>query len=297
MNMVWTYDIHRETQRPSRVEETGARTNFYSIRTETGEYDDSIDEWLQGVENAATAPYERLLAGEIPSGQEKADFSVFVSSLYCRSPALIRASAEGYAKFLEYSLDRMVETRERFDEIIDSYEESTGTSAGDRDELWEFNQDKSRYSIEIGIKRGLSVLKVSDELQGILFDRHWYLFDAAEDFFITSDHPVCRWAPVESRHPFLGDGGFKNPFCEVTLPLSPSLALLITARAGAASRVTVPAHEVWHFNHLRAHFAEDFLYADRNDGRVTQLGREHKDHKIGYTIEGSPKGAEVKVTR
>src|SRR4051812_20685393 len=94
-NMIWTYDKQRGTMRPSRIEETGNQNNFYSVQREDGSYNDVLDLWLQGVESDAARPYEELLKGNIPTGQAKADFSVFVSSLYARSPALIRANARG----------------------------------------------------------------------------------------------------------------------------------------------------------------------------------------------------------
>src|SRR5687767_15104824 len=78
--MVWTYDNQTDTARPSIPKETGAQTNYYSAPgREEGEYDDSIEEWLSGVESDAVAPYEALLAGQIPQDQARADFAVYLS--------------------------------------------------------------------------------------------------------------------------------------------------------------------------------------------------------------------------
>ena len=147
-NMVWTYDKERGTARPSRVEETGCQSNFYSVQEADGTYNDMLDIWLQGVESDAAAPYEELLGGSIPTGQAKADFAVFVASLYARSPALIRANAIGYAQFMQHMMDLQFGTRERFETGMDRYERDTGINVN-RDELFEFWNDKSRFTIKI----------------------------------------------------------------------------------------------------------------------------------------------------
>src|SRR4029078_1226419 len=93
--MVWTYDTQTGLVRPSIPKETGAETNFYALRKDNGEYVDAIEDWLWGVEDKTAGPYERLLAGEIPTGQERAGFTTFIASQFARSPTTRRMYAEG----------------------------------------------------------------------------------------------------------------------------------------------------------------------------------------------------------
>ncbi len=294
--MVWTYDKELGTVRPSRVEETGCQSNFYSVRGAEGTYNDILDVWLQGVESDAAGPYDELLNGSIPAGQAKADFAVFVASLYARSPALIRANAIGFAQFTQHIMDLQFGTRERFEAAMDRYERDTGVKVN-RDELFEFWNDKSRFTMEISQKKGLSAMSVADELTDIFFDRHWYLVEPMGGFFITGDSPVFRFAYPTDAHPFYGDGGFKNPAAEVTLPLSPTLMLLITGQRLSGHRFAITEHHVWEMNGARGYGADRFLYAHLNDEKVARIAAENKDRPERFGIHGAGPFAEVKVTR
>jgi hypothetical protein len=296
-NMIWTYDNQKASSRPSRVEETGHQANFYSVQAEDGTWVDDLDRALQKIENVAEIPYEMLLAGEIPSGQRKADFAHFVGSLYSRSPAAINASARGYAQFLEHLLDMQCTDRASFDVFMDRFEKDSGNSDTDRDELFAFMKDKERYWIEVSQKRGLNIVAIADELAQLFYDRNWYLVDAFEDFYISSDSPVFRWVSEEYSDPLRGDGGFANPMAEVSVPLSPRRMLLITGQHIAQEHIVVPAEHVWELNKARAIEAERFLYSHVRDDRVMKLAVEHNATRERFVIEGAGPSSEVKVTR
>ncbi len=249
-----------------------------------------------GVENDAAGPYEELLNGNIPSGQAKADFSVFVSSLYARSPALIRANARGYAQFLQHLLDLQFGTRERFEAGMARYEKETGNKV-DREQLLESWKDKDRFIMEISQKKGLSSLAVADNLTKIFLNREWYLIEALDDYFITSDSPVFKFTHPDDWHGIYGDGGFLNPKAEVTLPLSPRLTLLITGEKVDTGTLVLPSELVWELNAARAYGAERFLYSHVMDNRVRALAAEHKKPLDRFVIHGAGPFHEVKVTR
>lgn len=296
-NMIWTYDKQCGTVRPSRIEETGNQNNFYSVKREDGFYDDVLDVWLRGVENDAAAPYEGLLQGHIPTGQAKAEFSVFVSSLYARSPSLIRANARGYAQFLQHITDLQFGTRERFEASIDRYEAESGDRV-DCEELFASWNDKDRFIMEISQKKGLSAFAVTDSLTKIFLSRHWYLIEAVGGYFITSDSPVFKFTDPDHWHRIYGEGGFLNPKAEVTVPLSPSLMLLIAGEKVDVGSFNVPAEMVWNLNGARAYGAERFLYSHVKDDRVAALAARHKDDPPErFVIEDAGPFHEVKVTR
>lgn len=295
-NMVWTYDKERGTARPSRVEETACQSNFYSVRGADGVYNDMLDIWLQGVESDAASPYEELLSGSIPSGQAKADFAVFVSSLYVRSPALIRANAVGFAQFTQHMLDVQFGTRERFEAAMNRYQRDTGVDVN-RDKLFAFWNDKTRFTMNISHKSGLGAMSAADELTEILFNRHWYIVEPTGGFFITGDSPVFRFAPLNNTHPFYGDGGFKNPAAEITMPLSPTSMLLITGQRIKGHRFAIPEDTVWELNRARAYEADRFLYAHLKDDHISKIAAENKDRPERFKIDGAGPFAEVRVTR
>src|SRR3569623_2891330 len=209
INMVWTYSKTRGTALPSRVEETGQQTNYYSVKDGDGEYQDAIDNLFDDIETRAAAPYRALLAGEIPRDQARADFAVFVATCFTRSPALIRAYAEGTARAMHLPLRMNAKPRESFDRLADEMENETGKAISDRDRAYALIYDPLRYSIGISETRGLTAIGNAGAIAPILNGRHWTLVETVEDHFITRDHHVNLWAPPEPRHPFFGEGGFK----------------------------------------------------------------------------------------
>lgn len=293
--MVWTYDMRAGVARPLKPMETGAQNNFYSVQRQDGSYYDELDRWLQGVEANAIPGYERLLRGEIPQGQERADFATFVASLHVRSPTMIKAAAEGYGHFVQTLVNAHWATRSLFEKNIDEYEREHGRIKISRDELWEFHNDPSRYTIQVDQKRGLPVMGASDKIQEILFDRKWYLVHAVQGFFITSDSPVYRYVPPAQRHPFYGDGGFAHRDAEVTLPLSPQITLLIMEKRLESARIPGFGEVTVSLNKMRAAMADRFLYAHRRDAEISRIAAEFKDSTYRMKVDGGGPYAEVEV--
>lgn len=292
--MIWTYDMRREKTRPSKIDSTGAQNNYYSVQKDDGTYIDLIDDWLTDVEGKAVAGYELLLSGKIPTEQARMDFSTFVASQYARSPANFRTYAEMMGQFVQLLAQMRMGTREQFDRFLDEYERETGAITVSRDELFEFQNDPSRYKILVDRKQALTAMQISDRLQMIFFERRWYVVIAETDFFITCDSPIYREAENDGG-PF-GDGGFMNPKAHITFPLSPTHLLLITGQQNLVSGdvALVPRSTVWDMNAARAIGAENFLYSHLRDERVSGLAKKFKDARRGMRLSGGPY-AEVKV--
>jgi hypothetical protein len=262
-----------------------------------GSFRDELDHWLEGVEGKANASYEQLLAGRIPQGQDRADFSTFVSSLYVRSPAMLHAAAEGKGKMMQQTMNFAWGTRERFEKSLDRFDRETGNLTADRDKLWEFFHDKGGYVVQVDHLAGLAVVGASDRIQEVIFHRHWTLLDAAEGFFITSDAPVQRFTPRDAHYGSMGDGGFLNPACEVTVPLSPTRALLVTGEPFPQSRYFLTGSHVHAFNQQRAAGARRYIYADRKSPAVETLAVAHKDDGPSISVGSEKRMAKVEVVR
>jgi hypothetical protein len=209
---------------------------------------------------------------------------------------MIRANAEGFAKLIQVHMDMRVSSRDSFEQLMDELEENTGKTY-DREELYSFWNDKSRFYLEISQKRGLAAIQVADKITPLLLRRNWYLIDAVGDEFITCDSPVFRYVEPDHHHPVMGDGGFANPLSEVTLPLSRTKMLLIAGQRISDSHFAIPADAVWQQNRARAYQAERFLYAATKDDRVRELAREHKDDRQRYNFGKDDNFAKVKLTR
>lgn len=295
--MIWTYDCLTGRRRPSKVLETGFQSNYYSRKRPDGTYDDSIDEMLEKIENLATPIYDKLLSGRIPTDQEKMDFAGFLATQFIRSPAMITARAEAYAQFVELIVDIQTRDKRSFDQCMDKFEGETGKSF-DRDELYKVWNDKDRYRLEVNKERGFDAFNVAPELAQIMFERPWYLLTADADYFITCDNPVVHFVDPGNWPNRRHNGGWNNPFSEITFPLSPSLLLMVYGGECLANEIIpISAEAVWAANEIRAAQSERFLFAHLQDSRISDLGATYKDDKYRIKIGHHGPGAEIKVVR
>lgn len=169
------YDNNTGTVRHSIPKETGFQRNYYSVPgEEEGQYDDSIEQWLSGVETKAARPYETLLSGEIPQDQARADFAVYLSSQYARSPTTRRMYAEVHASGAHAIMKVITETPERFESQLRQFEAKEGPIEKHiRDRLYDFSRDTSRYDLVVSREATLSALLVSDKLLKLFSKMGW----------------------------------------------------------------------------------------------------------------------------
>lgn len=281
--MVWTYDNHTGTARPSLARETAAQTNFYSAPAEEGQHDDSIEEWLAGVENEAAAPYEMLLAGEIPQDQARADFSVFLSSMFARSLATRRMYAEIIAAGHQAIAKVITATPQCFEEHIKRFEAEEGPiDQHIRERLYDFARDSTRYDLVVSREATLKALLLSDKLLKVFFEMGWQVLVSEQQHLISSDSPVTRASPDDQP----GGGGFIHRQVEVTFPLSPTHCLLLTWRRDLSGFRPISRSIARMINVERAQHAERFLYADRFDGGIQRLGQKYKRIGLRMTFSG-----------
>ena len=276
--MVWTYDAETRRAAPSLPKETGAETNFYAVQQEDGGYDDRIEHWLAGVENSAVVPYEKLLRGEIPQAQERMDFATFLSSMFARSPAARRMSAQVMGAAHHAMMSVVLATPERFEAELRKFEAEKGPIDPDiRTRLYDFARDTTKYSLGIHKEATLTALELSDDLQELFYAMGWCLLDASEQYLITSDSPVTRESPPEAAHPVRGNGGFLNKKVAVTFPLSPTRALVMRwTKDSRRASVMINRETSRHLNVVRAACAERFLYADRFEAGLHKLAQKYR---------------------
>lgn len=299
--MIWTYDKERDEVRPATAENTAVESNFYSVKDDEDKFLDQLDEWLQGVERKAAPLHLRLLQGDVLEGQDKADYAVFLSSLYARTPTNINAAAEFKGKMVQHMTDVVFRDRDTFNRQMDRYDADTGstTTAAERDAVFDFARDKSRYVVEVDRKAGLHALGITDRLTPLFMQMHWSVIQCEEQHLITSDNPVVRLTPRADYHPVYGDGGFLNKRTYVTVPLSPLMLLeLHWIQLAPPGRILKADRERARlYNRQRAHFSNRYLYASRHDSGIRALARKHRGSGPRLTVSGEENMAPVKVRR
>jgi hypothetical protein len=297
---VWTYDQAADKVWSATPDQTAVETNFYSVENDEGRYIDELEKWLAGVESDAASVYPKLLGGEIPKDQDRADFSVFLSSLLTRSPASIRSAAHVSALMLDRIATMQFADRKRFERFVDRYDADQGvvTSPEMRDAVFEFQKEKSKYTLQVSQKMGLVSFGSTDEFTKIFFNMKWSLGVSRGQHLITSDNPVTRFCPPHAKHPMFGDGGFMNKHVIVTIPLSPVVLLELTWTENETDGLTpLPRHAGRNYNRIRAARSERYLYASKFDSGIRSLGQKHKRPGIRFTIGGSGEQPEIAIRR
>lgn len=293
--MIWVYDKLQLRAHPSKIENTGGQTYFYSVDGPDGTLDHQVEEHFAGVEDRAAAPYRRLMNGQELSGQERADFSTFLATLYLRSPGMIRSAAEANGKFLQVFMGHVWRDRKALDRSIDEMVEAGALSADvDRDGLWKFWNDRDGYTINVLEKSGLFAIGAADGIQERLFDMNWYLLDSAGPDFITGDQAVTMWAPPR---PPMVPSAFADPEVEVSFALTPRTCLLLTPRWLGSFRRSVPDFVVRQMNELRAHRSDRFLWSASRDDEVMNLAMKHQGTRQTISVSGEGHIAPVEVRR
>ncbi|WP_352788821.1 DUF4238 domain-containing protein [Mesorhizobium sp. M0619] len=298
---VWTYDKREGSARADRAENTAAETNFYSIKGLDGEYNDQLEEWLAKVESAAAPLYPKLLRGETLKGQERFDFSLFIATLYTRSPAMLNATARLYGDMIQAVGNVGFSDRGRLDETMDRMEAERGekkTTKEERDKLFEFFNDKTRYTMSVDRRAGLMSISAAAPLTDILNDMSWIVVEPMGQLLITSDSPVVRITPTEYVHPSYGDGGFAHKKAFVTLPLAPTRMLEMywgEQRSPGVQRA--PKERGRLYNRQRAHFSERYLYSSRQDAGILRLGAKHKAAGLRIDVGHPGKRVPIEIKR
>lgn len=299
---VWTYDIINETIRSSIPKNTAKQGNFYTVTDDDGNHHDELEVWLSGVESKAKEPYTKLLRGEIPVGQERSDFSTFLSSMYARSPAHLKNYGQITGKSMQLANHASTSTFERFKKTLHDSGQ-TDLSPEEEKGLYEFIKDTSQYTINVDHQATLKAIGTSDHLQEIFFNMKWCVRESDRQHLITSDNPVVKVSDPKTYHPIYGDHGFMNKTAHITFPLSPKYCLWlgwdsILKKDITGRYIPLDKQTARLLNKQRAVFCDNFLYASCQEQGIMKLGIKHKNSAPKLEISGgAERFAEVLVKR
>lgn len=138
-----------------------------------------------------------------------------------------------------------------------------------------------------------------DAVAPIFAKMSWTLAHARHGFFVTSDNPVLRDVDPKTRHPIYGDMGFINPSMLIALPLSPSLALVMSHAADAVDEAEFDQKQVDRIDEAMSADCEQYLYSHVEHKAVAALATRYGHVRSGMQHQGfgPPKFSEVKVQR
>ena len=299
---VWTYDKAGTEPRHAIPEETAIIAHFYSWEREDGSMDASLEETINKLESEAKKPYEKMLSGEMVTGDDKAIMASFLGLMVVRTTTYRRLAAKSYTLMTGVHLAATATIPGAFEAMVRKLEERDGQklAPGYIKHLRTTMRDLDGYELSVPKEFVLSTISHGHQYAEVFERMKWSLLKPESGYFVTSDNPVYRAADPRTAHPILGDHGFLNKTAQVTFPLSPQMMLLMTwegqyPRVAPLERLYVDA-----LNGNRAAGAEQYLYAHIADKRVARLAAQHKDRRPdigGGEFDGAKGFGSFKVPR
>lgn len=291
---VWVYDPRSAGPRDGLPVNEAVETDLYSIIRPDGSRDTRVETALAAIESDGAPVLKMLGAGAVVadlSGADRFAFAAFVASIYLRSDTL----RQHFADFRGRVLTRAAELLISHDGAWETFarrqaEAGKPISVEQRAKTRDFMADPARYELHMRKDGTMTPLGTLDTVSKLMFQMEWTLIRAAPgEPLITSDNPVVL-AIVNDRPAFLR-GGLASRDAEVTVPLSPSIALLMHWRPNMSVNIQADRETTRQLNRMRAGFAERCIYADRRSDGVWRLALKH----VGQGIDRSENEGEAQV--
>ena len=169
---VWTYCKKSKKCWSASPQRTAKQGYFYSLKTDNGDWNHSLDEWLQTVETKAAPIYEAIIDGSIPSkgSQERYDFAVFLASMHTRTEAFFEMAAEYHSMQIFLKGNVIADNDDAFEKSIQEYENEIGKklSENQKAKTRQALNDPSGYKLEVPRELMLPAMGVTDQIAPII---------------------------------------------------------------------------------------------------------------------------------
>lgn len=292
---LWVYDPRSDGPRDSIPLNEAVETDLYSVMAPDGTRDTRVETALAMLESDGAPVLKAIASGATAlaslQDQDRAAFAAFVASIYLRSDTLRQHFADFEGRVLTRATELMI-SHDGAWETFARRQAADGKPISQelRAKTREFMADPSRYELHMRKDGTMTALATLDTVSQLMFRMHWTLIHAAPgETLVVSDNPVTL-VIVNDRPTFMR-GGLGSRDAEVTLPLSPSVALLMHWRSGLTDKFQADRETTRHLNRMRAGFAERCIYADRRSDGIWRLASKH----IGEAIDRSENEGEALV--
>lgn len=286
---IWIHDCEHDTLRQSRPDKTAFEKNIYTPVDEDGKRIEDIEKSLSEIESDAANILPDLLALKPLAKASKAKFSLFLATMFARSPAQLRQFAAFQGETAHWMGIFEMENRNR-------KKEEEGRLTDEDIRLQNVLRDKSLYSMNVDRRVGLSAFSQVPSMTKLMENMHWTFEISTDQQLLTSDN--CVFWINGGPDPVVGPYGFGlgHRQAVIPFPISPQIILrldwlpdrnwsqhwLSKARAKLA-------------NKYQAKYKERFLYFQKHDEGFRKLGM-----KYNSTVKNLKSGVEtpeVKVVR
>jgi hypothetical protein len=252
------------------VKRAAAKEHFYTVETETGEQEFTVEAMLGWLENQIAPVLRNLLNGEALEAGEREVLLVFMTFQIMRGPdhrAVHSQLTDWWAKFQAASWPK---DPEGMREVL---REASGTEPTDdqvQDALdWAAHPDK--WEVEPHQNESIKImLDTAQELYPALASRHWNIVEVDDPLLVTSDRPVFHWSKPSPSDEFYGTG-FANAD-EVRFPLDARRMLILTLQ-GPAIAARLGPEWAWELNKTTASRCHDSVYARPGNPQLPELAK------------------------
>jgi hypothetical protein len=257
---------------------TTVERDLYSIPRPEGEPDRQIEAFLADLEGRTKPVLDRWQEPRArPDAEGMGVVGLFLAMAHVRVPRQIRAAQEFDEATLLEETRLLLEDEQQMKALLESHRRDTGEDLGSLEDLREWLQmvgDRFRLRVNPKVALGSSLAQV-DAITPYLRSLNWCLCRASSDEpFVTSDSPVCVFAPMGGGQAVFG-AGFARPRVQITFPISPSVCLLLD-RQHSVGRMAVGSARTRELNWKTAWNAERFVIAAHKSSRVHALVDECK---------------------
>lgn len=245
---------------------------FYTI-TREGVRDNAVEELLAAAE-AVAAPIVAAWITDAarPTDSEIREMVSFVALLETRGPRSIAAVREMTVAFGIEQLKELGRNPDRLRQYLAEMREQEGLALPEAEVLDGLAHFDERFRLNVDDEYAMAQgIRLTETKAAELGKMNWALCNA-EGAFFTSDTPVCTFLPFPNGKAIFG-GGFGQPQVEVTLPLSPSVCLLISRRT-TQRRLRISEARVREYSRRAAHIAERFIISPVKTRRFEAVASE-----------------------
>lgn len=264
---VWVIDKRTGARKPKSPENLFKETDLYTVHTPEGHRDLRLEHGLSQLEKGISTLRKDFIEARKPlPSQRYTKLVIFLSALKNRTPTFARQQRQMWGEILEMGRSLEESLAEKSPEEL--------ANIGSRS----IGGDAPRMSLEqvrLLADHPFQLL-MPTAMEGQLpillnMSAQIYCSDDPEASFVTSDNPVGIYDPQAHTYPLMfRHHSLLSPTVEITMPLSPTRALLLKNdaqdRGGAGSLVyaDVPRSWVDIFNLRTIAFADPYVVAQRD---------------------------------
>jgi hypothetical protein len=204
---LWEFDLDSGQVKASSPKESGFEYNYHSFTNEDGTRDEkTVQQALWRIENRLPAVYEAI--------RHRRGLSIEDWTTVCLTAALFRTQSPKTVTCFKESLTEMFQMHK---EMASRTPEFRALCDEEHVTIEEVRSIKFTPDHGWTVLAGLNQLANQTRLLGRM---RWHFLRAPlGTFFVTSDDPVCCWAPTDKRG-LWGAVGPANTHVEITFPLS-----------------------------------------------------------------------------